>query len=211
VHLSAQILGLIDISGSMADPLPGGKESKLSATMLAAEQGAGLLMDTTQVSVWVFATQLDGNKDYKLVRPYTALGGGGRAALLGTLSSVRVKPNGNTGLYDSVLAAYQAARRAWTPGRINLLLVATDGKNDDPTGGINRAQLLSSLRKLQDPRRPLPILFIGLSGGIDKHELQDIAGATGGKVYVTNKPSGIRQIFFDALAGLACQPPACRQ
>ncbi len=50
-----------------------------------------------------------------------------------------------------------------------------------------------------------------LSGGIDAGELQDIAGATGGKVYVTKNPSGIRQIFFDALAGLACQPPACRK
>jgi hypothetical protein len=64
---------------------------------------------------------------------------------------------------------------------------------------------------LQDPRRPLPILFIGLSGGVDPNELQDIAGVTGGKVYVTKTPSGIKQIFFDALASLACQPPACRR
>jgi hypothetical protein len=211
VHLSAQILGLIDISGSMADKLPGGTETKLSATVKAAQEGVGLLLDTTQVSIWVFATQLDGNRDYRMVRPYASLAGAGRLGLVNALGQVRVKPNGNTGLYDSVLAAYQAARRAWTPGRINILLVATDGKNDDSTGGLSRPQLLSALRKLQDPRRPLPILFIGLSGGIDPGELSDIAGVTSGKVYVTKNPSGIRQIFFDALAGLACQPPACRQ
>jgi Bacterial extracellular solute-binding protein/von Willebrand factor type A domain len=211
VHLSAQLLGVIDVSGSMADPLPGGTETKLSATIKAAQQGAGLLLDSTQVSLWVFATQLDGDRDYRVIRPYTSLADGGRGALVDALGQVRVKQNGNTGLYDTVLAAYQAARRAWTPGRINVILIATDGKNDDPTGGIDRARLLSSLRKLQDPRRPLPILFIGLSGGIDPKELQDIAGATSGKVYVTRNPSGIRQIFFDALAGMACQPPACRR
>jgi hypothetical protein len=211
VHLSAQILGLVDISGSMADPLPGGTATKLSATIRAAQEGVGLLLDTTQVGLWVFSTQLDGNRDYRMIRPYTSLAGAGRAGLIGALGQVRVKQNGNTGLYDSVLAAYQAARRGWTPGRINVLLIATDGKNDDPTGGLSRPQLLSALRKLQDPRRPLPILFIGLSGGIDPAELRDIAGVTSGKVYVTKNPSGIRQIFFDALAGLACQPPACRR
>jgi hypothetical protein len=211
VHLSAEILGLIDVSGSMADKLPGGTETKLTATLKAAEEGVGLLLDSTQVGVWVFATQLDGDRDYRVVRPYTALADGGRLALVGALSSIRVKPGGNTGLYDSVVAGYQAARRAWTPGRINVMLVATDGKNDDPTGGLNRAQAISALQKMQDPRRPLPILFIGLSGGIDPGELQAMAGATGGKVYVTKDPSGIRQIFFDALSSLACQPPACRR
>jgi Bacterial extracellular solute-binding protein len=210
VHLSAEILGVIDVSGSMAERLPGGRETRLSATVKAAQQGVGLLLSTTEVSIWVFATQLQGNQDYRVVRPYTPLAGSGRGALVAALGQVRVRPNGNTGLYDTVLAAYQAARRAWIPGRINLVLIATDGKNDDPTGGISRAQLLAGLHRMQDPRRPLPILFIGLSGGIDRGELQEIAGATGGKVYVTKEPSGIRQIFFAALAGLACQPPACR-
>ena len=211
VHLAAELMGVIDISGSMADPLPNGTDTKLSAVLKAALQGASLLMDSTEVSVWEFATQLDGNKDYRVIRPYQPLGNGGRAALVQQLSEVHVKPNGNTALYDTVYAAYQAARKAWTPGRINVMLVATDGKNDDPAGGLTRAQLLSKLHAMQDPRRPLPILFMGLSGGIDVNELQAIAGATGGKVYVTKDPSGIRQIFFDALADMACQPPACRR
>lgn len=209
VHLAAQLLGVVDISGSMADPLPGSTDSKLSGVIKGAADGLGLLLDSTQVSVWEFATNLDGNADYRIALPYTALGGGGRAAVYNALSRVAVKPNGDTALYNTVLAAYQTARRGWTPGRINLVLIATDGHNDDPAGGLNRPQLLDALRKLQDPRRPLPILFLGLSGGIDVGELQDIAGVTGGKVYVTNNPSGIRQIFFDALSTLTCQPPAC--
>ena len=37
---------------------------------------------------------------------------------------------GGTGLYDTTLAAYQEARRTWMPGRINIVLIATDGRND---------------------------------------------------------------------------------
>jgi hypothetical protein len=211
VHLSARLLGIIDISGSMSERLPGSTETRLSAAIKASQEGAGLLLDSTTVGVWVFATQLEGNRDYRVIFPPRQLGDGGREALINALGQIRVKPDGNTGLYDTVLAAYQEARRSWTAGQINLLLITTDGQNDDPGGGISRAQLLAELGKLQDPRRPLPILFIGLSGGVDPAELNDIAGVTGGKVYVTKDPSGIRQIFFDALSNLACQPPACRR
>jgi hypothetical protein len=134
----------------------------------------------------------------------------GRGALLGALGGIKVQPNGNTGLYDTTLAAYRDARRNWAPGRINVMLIATDGKNDD-AHSISRAELIGELTKLNDPRRPLPILFIGIGGGIDPKELNDIANATGGKVFLSKEPSGIRQIFFAALAGLACQPPTCKR
>ncbi|HKT04477.1 MAG TPA: substrate-binding domain-containing protein [Rugosimonospora sp.] len=209
VHLSARILGLIDVSAAMGTPIPGTGDTRLSATIAAAQQGAGLLMDSTQVSVWTFAAQLDPPRDYRTVLGYQGLGYGGRALLADVLGQVRVQPGSRTALYDTMLAAYQQARRDWTPGQINLVLVATDGDADN-SSSITRAQLISRLRALQDPRRPLPILFIGLHGGIDPRPLQDIAGATGGRVYITATPDGIRQVFFDALATLTCQPPACR-
>jgi von Willebrand factor type A domain len=210
VHLSARILGVIDISGSMGEPIPGTGDTRLSATIKAAQQGVGLLLDSTQVSVWVFSTQLDAGRDYRIVVRYQPLAEGGRASLVAQLGQVRVKPGGRTALYNTTLAAYQEARRRWTPGQINVILIATDG-GDDNASGITHVQLVTELGKLQDPRRPLPILFIGLSGGVDPRPLQDIAAVTGGKVYIAKDPSGIRQIFFDALGDLACQPPLCRR
>ncbi|MEJ3744391.1 substrate-binding domain-containing protein [Actinomycetes bacterium KLBMP 9797] len=208
VHLSARILGVVDVSGSMAERVPGG-DTRLGATMRAAQEGVGLLLDTTDVGVWLFSTALEGDRPYRVLAPTRPLSEQ-RGQLVGRLGQVRANSGGATALYDTTLAAYQSARRNWAPGRINVVLIATDGK-DDNASRISRAQLLAGLRELHDPRRPLPILFIGIGGDIDRGELNEIAKATGGRVFESREPSGIRQIFFSALADLSCQPPSCRQ
>jgi len=96
------------------------------------------------------------------------------------------------------------------PGRINLVLVATDGRNEDAQS-INRAQLLAELGKLVDPRRPLPILFFAMGPGVDLGELNEIAKVVDGRVYNAAQPSDIRPIFFSALSDFGCQPPSCRE
>jgi hypothetical protein len=207
VQLSARILGVIDVSGSMAEDVPVGR-TRLSATIRAAQEGLGLLLDTTEVGIWLFSTRMDGDRDYRVLANPRPLGQS-RAELSARLGRVQVRPDGGTGLYDTTLAAYREARRSWVPGRINVVLIATDGRNDDPDS-ISRARLLAELRKLHDPRRSLPILFIGIGGGVSSGELNEIAAATGGRVFLTREPSGIRDIFFTALSDLGCQPPSCR-
>ena len=192
----------------MAEQVPGGG-SRLALTIDAAQQGLGLLLDTTEVGIWLFSTKLDGDRDYRvLARPRPL--GEARDQLRQRLGQVRVKPDGDTGLYDTTLAAYREARRTWAPGRINVLLIATDGKNDDASS-ISRSELLAELKKLNDPRRPLPIVFMGIGGDIDPDELDDIASATDGRVFQAKKASDIRDIFFTALSDFSCQPPSCRR
>ena len=209
VQRSARILTVIDVSGSMAATVPGRDETRLSGTIKAAQEGAGLLRDNSELGIWVFSTRIDGERDYRSVLPVAPLGPR-RTELRRRLDEVRVKPDGHTGLYDTTLAAYRDARRNWTPGRINLVLIMTDGRNDDTTS-ISRERLLTELQKLQDPRRPLPLLFIGIGDDIDRSELQGIASVTGGRLFITKEPGGIRQIYFSALADLACLPPECRR
>ncbi|PMR58772.1 hypothetical protein C1A38_22880 [Verrucosispora sp. ts21] len=208
VQRSARILTLLDVSGSMAAQVPGGG-TRLDATVRAAEEGAALLLDNSELGVWAFATNLDGERDHQEILPVAPLGAQ-RDRLAEALAAVRVEPQGGTGLYDSTLAAYRDARRNWTPGRINLVLVMTDGRNED-ADSIGRAALLAELKRMQEPRRPLPIIFIGLGGAIDPEELEAIAKVTGGRVFVTAQPSGMRRIFFSALADLSCLPPECRR
>ncbi|MEH0846295.1 VWA domain-containing protein, partial [Micromonospora sp. CPCC 205711] len=209
VQRSARILTVIDVSGSMAAQVPGSGGTRLDATLAAAREGAGLLLDNSELGVWVFSTKVDGDRDYREILPVHPLRVQ-RAALAQRLAEVRVKPNGGTGLYDTTLAAYRDARRHWTPGRINLVLVMTDGRNED-TESIGRTKFLAELRALQDPRRPLPIVFIGLGRDVDPEELNAIAKVTGGQVFRTDQPKGMRQIFFSALANLSCLPPECRR
>jgi Bacterial extracellular solute-binding protein/von Willebrand factor type A domain len=209
VHISARMLAVLDISGSMDAQVPGTGDTRLSATVKAAQGGVGLLLGTTEIGIWTFSTDLDGDRDYREVVPVGPVGPR-RAEIVQRLGQVRVKPNGATGLYDTTLAAYRDGERNWTAGRINLVLVLTDGK-DDNASGIGRAELLRELAALQDRKRPLPILFIGVGPDIDPAELNQIAEATGGRVALTPNPAGIRQIFFTALAEFSCLPPKCRR
>ncbi|SCG78615.1 ABC-type molybdate transport system, substrate-binding protein [Micromonospora echinaurantiaca] len=210
VQRSARILTVLDISGSMAAPVPGTGETRLDATVKTAREGSGLLLDSSELGIWVFSTKVDGDRDYREILPVAPLRRAQRERLAEQLAAVRVKPQGGTGLYDTTLAAYREARRHWTPGRINLVLVMTDGQNEDEES-IGRAKFLAELARLQDPRRPLPIVFIGLGKDVDPDELTAIADATGGRVFRAEQPSGIRQIFFSALADLSCLPPECRR
>ncbi|MEH1169804.1 substrate-binding domain-containing protein [Micromonospora sp. CPCC 205539] len=209
VQRSARILTVIDVSGSMDARVPGTGETRLAATVKAAREGAGLLLDNSELGIWVFSTKVDGDRDYREVLPVAPLRVQ-RARLADRLANVRVKAGGGTGLYDATLAAYRDARQHWTPGRINLVLVMTDGRNEDDES-IGRSKFLAELTRLQDPRRPLPIVFIGLGRDVDPDELTAIATVTGGQVFRTEQPSGIRQIFFSALADLSCLPPDCRR
>ncbi|TWJ25324.1 ABC-type molybdate transport system substrate-binding protein [Micromonospora endolithica] len=209
VQRSARILTVLDISGSMAARVPGG-DTRLDATLEAAREGSGLLLDNSELGVWVFSTRVTGDRDHREILPVGPLNTAQRQRLAERLAEVRVKPGGGTGLYDTTLAAYRDARRNWTPGRINLVLVMTDGRNEDEDG-IGRTKFLAELTKLQDPRRPLPVVFIGLGPDVDPDELSAVTKVTGGQVFRTDQPSGIRRIFFAALADLSCLPPECRR
>lgn len=208
VNLSGRVQVLLDVSGSMAEPVPGTGRNRMAVTLQAAELGIGLMRPTTKIGVWLFSTNLDGDRDYRELLPVKPIAEQVSSGELGKLRQVQALENGATGLYDSTLAIYQAARQNFEPGRINTVIVMTDGRNEDPNS-ISRDQLLAELAKLQDPQRPIRIVGIGIGPDIDVGELQAIAGATGGQAFTTPDPKKIGDIFYAALSRVLCQPPAC--
>jgi hypothetical protein len=208
VNLSGRVQVLLDVSGSMAEPVPGTGRNRMAVTLQAAELGIGLMKPTTKIGVWLFSTNLDGDKDYKELLAVKPIAEQVSSGELGKLRQVQALENGATGLYDSTLAIYQAARQNFEPGRINTVIVMTDGRNED-ANSISRDQLLAELAKLQDPQRPIRIVGIGIGPDIDVGELQAIAGATGGQAFTTPDPTKIGDIFYAALSRVLCQPPAC--
>jgi hypothetical protein len=182
----------------------------MAVTLQAAELGMGLMKQTTKVGVWLFSTNHDGpNKDYKELIPVSPLADQKTNGSVGKLRAVQALPNGATGLYDSTLAAFKSATQNFEAGRINLVVVLTDGRNEDKNG-ISRQQLLHELGTLRDPRRPVQIIGIGIGPDIDEAELKAIAGATGGQSFTTPDPTKIGDIFYAALSKLLCQPPNCQ-
>lgn len=205
--LPSRLLSVVDVSGSMADVVPGTGQTRLQLTLSAALQGLGLYSDDSEIGLWTFSTNLDGNRDYRELVPVGPLATQ-RAALAAAIARIQVKQGGATGLYDTVLAAYQRVSRNWDPARSNALLVFTDGQNEDPQG-ISRQTLLSELATLYNKDRPVRIVFLGLGPDVNADELNSIAKITHGLAIVTRDPGKIREIFLQALAVRPCQPPNC--
>lgn len=208
VNRSARLLAVIDVSGSMNAEIPGaGGLTRIDATAQAAQQGMGLFKDTTDVGLWAFSTNLDGDRDYRQLAPIGPMSTQ-RSRLVELAGSVRGLTGGKTNLYDTVLAAYQTVKQGWDPARLNVVVVLTDGRDDD-VSSINRDQLIAELTRQNDPNRPLRIIFIGIGQDVDAAELDQIAATTGGRAFTTPNPAGIREVFAAALAEMTCLPPEC--
>lgn len=202
INLSARVQVLIDVSGSMNAQVPGTGLNRMQVTMQAAAKAMRLFKPATQLRMLAFSTRLDGDKDYRELLPMAPVAQHLASGALEKLAQVKATPDGGTGLYDSVLDTYRTARREWEPGRLNLVIVMTDGRNEDPHG-ISRADLLTELGKLQDPRRPIPLIGVGIGPDADKSELDQLTAATGGQAFVAPDPAKITDVFFGALSRIA--------
>ncbi|MGH3380889.1 MAG: substrate-binding domain-containing protein [Actinoallomurus sp.] len=207
--LGARMLILLDVSPSMADPVPPTKDTRIRATGRAAIQGTRILSDNSQVALWEFATQLDGDRDYRQLVPYRPLTqkvglGTQRDALIDAFNTAQPTQGRRTGLYDSVLAAYRQAVRTYQPDRNNVLVVLTDGMNYDPGHTLLLQELLKELGRAADPLKPVAIVPIAFGPDIDPEPLRQIARATGGQSFVTLDPGQIQGVFLDMLIRLTC-------
>lgn len=207
--LGARMLILLDVSPSMADAVPGTRDTRLSATATAATQGLRILSDNSQVGLWEFATGLDGPRDHRQLVPFRGLAAkaGGRTQrdlLVGAFGAAHPVPGTRTGLYDSILAAYREAVRTYQPDHNDVLIVLTDGVDYDPGREISLPTLLAQLHRAADPMRPVAVVPIAFGPDIDAAPLQQIAAATGGQAFVTLDPRQIQQVFLQMLIRLTC-------
>ncbi|MER6592762.1 substrate-binding domain-containing protein [Micromonospora purpureochromogenes] len=195
---SGRMLAVIDVSGSMKAKVPSaGNATREQVTVAAASRGLGLFDDSWSIGLWTFSTELVGSRDWREVVPINRLSTN-RGLLEQGLA--RISPSrGNTGLYDTVLEAYKRVQQDWEPGRVNSIVLFTDGKNDDQNG-ISQASLISQLKQLNDDERPVQVVIIGIGNEVSKTELQSITNVTGGGTFVTEDPSKIGDIFLKAIA-----------
>ncbi len=196
---SGRTLMVIDISGSMQAKVPtAANATREQVAVGAAQRALRYFDDSWQVGLWVFSTLLDGSNDYKQLRPIAPLANQ-RNDLNAALSTITAKPNGHTGLYDTVLAGYSAVLEGWAPDRVNSVIVMTDGKNEDPQG-ISLDQLVDSLHRIADPSKPIQTIMIGIGPEVNQAELNKIASATGGGAFVATDPAQTPEIFLQAIA-----------
>ncbi|MFK0244785.1 VWA domain-containing protein [Amycolatopsis azurea] len=200
VNVSARVQVLVDVSGSMSAPVPGTGKSRLQVTLEAAENALHLFKPTSQIRFLAFATKMDGERDYREILPMAPVGQ--QLAAVERLRAVRAVPDGRTGLNDSVLDVYRLARKEWAQGKLNLVIVMTDGRDTDPEG-VGRENLVAELGKLRDPDRPVPLIAIGIGPEADETELAQLVAPAGGQVFLSRDPAKIGEVFYGALGRIA--------
>ena len=197
----ANVLAAIDTSGSMAEQAPGLPVSKLAVFQKAAAQAVTLFNARSRLGLWEFSSLLDGPRDYRQLvpaRPLAARVGrvDQRALIIGT--TARMRPVGNTGLYDTIDAGYRQVRRSWRADQQNILVVMTDGKNED-LSGLSLPQLVSSLTAQVDPKRPVTVILIAYGSDADVVSLGKAAAAVHGRTYWAKNPADIGKVFLAAM------------
>ncbi|GAA1764880.1 substrate-binding and VWA domain-containing protein [Luedemannella helvata] len=199
VTAPSRMLAIIDVSGSMGQLVPtAGNATREQVTVEAAKGGLALFDDDWSVGLWTFSTFLDGNKDYQQLVPIAPISSQ-RNKLLAALNTITPKNGGATGLYDTMLAGYREVKKGWAPGRVNSMVILTDGQNED-SNSISLDGLLEQLRKEADPEKPIQVIAIGIGEDASRTELEKIVRVTGGGVFIAKDPAQIGDIFLQAIA-----------
>ena len=197
----ARMLVVMDTSGSMARSASG--ITRIALAQEAADTALASVPDTSEMGLWTFSSRQNGSVDYREVVPIRGLADPvgahtQRDALDAGFAEAARSVKGDTGLYDTVAAAYAHLQETYDPTLVNTLVVITDGTNDDPDGGLTMAQLISRLRD-SDPTKHISVALVGITKDADVTALRAIASATNGRVYVADRADSIKTVLINAL------------
>jgi Ca-activated chloride channel family protein len=205
VTRATNVLLIFDCSGSMAGKVKGTSKSRLDLTKQAAVNALSLFDDEARVGVWSFSTSSAG-KDYREVLSIGALGDSNagtshRDALLRAIDGL--KPGGNTGLYNTVWAAEQNVRSSFQSGAVNMVVLLTDGADDNNISNtIALEKLINDLKaESADAAKRIPVVTVGLGIDSDSQILRQISGATQAPSYSSPTSFDISQVLLSALFG----------
>lgn len=193
VRKRANVLFLLDVSGSMDEPISAA-DTKLTQARKAIQSALGHFTTGDDVGLAAFAQAPDGAMVPGLVSPVADIGSS-RDAFLGALGGIASM--GDTPLYQAVdtFAAQQAA--SWSAERINAIVLLSDGENDAPNAPtIGADQMLANLQNLH---HSTPVLVFTLAYGADADvaTLQSISSATGAHYYDATDPTKVGDVLGD--------------
>jgi Ca-activated chloride channel family protein len=201
-----RVLALVDVSGSMAQSVPGGQPlSRIELARTAVRGSLELFPRGTVAGLWRFSSDLTPSTNYEQLMPLTPLTARSRRDFTASLDRLTAVPNGGTGLYDSVLAAVRYVRSGYDASRVNSVVVLSDGRNEYASAhGITKDYLLRALRKEAEPDRPVPVISVAYGPDSDIAALRAVSDVTGGMVYTARDPRDLPVIFRDAIGHRVC-------
>lgn len=206
---SFQLLSIFDVSGSMNDKV--GTTTRAKITQEAAGIALNALPASTKLGLWVFSSDKGGpGVDYKELAPLGELSNDQhRARMAAAAASLTKEVEGWTGLYDTIWAGYQAVKANYDPKRVNAVVILTDGKNEDPNGGLTLDQLLAKIKADANPERPIAITTIGIGPDVDAAALQKISRSSFSDYYGAPSPADMTNVLAKALFDHQCKDGVC--
>ncbi|GAA6524360.1 substrate-binding domain-containing protein [Intrasporangium sp. DVR] len=205
---SFQLLSVFDVSGSMNEEV--GNTTRVKITQEAAGIALNALPRSTKLGLWVFSSDKGGGRDYKELVPIGLLSEDAhRAKMAVAATSLSKEVEGWTGLYDTIWAAYSKVKASYDPTRVNAVVILTDGKNEDPGGGLSLEQLLARIKEATDPKRPIAITTIGIGPGVDADSLRKISRSSFSDYYGAENPADMTTVLAKALFDHECRDGVC--
>lgn len=200
IRKPSAILQLIDISGSMDEGIAAGK-TRLDGAIEGSRTTLGEVRSTDEIGVWAFttglSTKIDGTNypGIGVVREFGELGGD-KEGLRSDIADLSQAKRGGTPLYDAVSEAYDYMKKHAESGRINALVVLSDGEDTDSSTSLpSLVQKINADQKEGGNDSPVRIFAIAYSSNADIDSLQKLASASGGQVFDATDPQKITDTF----------------
>jgi Ca-activated chloride channel family protein len=192
VRKRAQVLFLMDVSGSMDEPISA-TDTKLTAAKAAIAQALSHFTAGDNVGLAAFAQSPEGVLLPGSVSPVADIGAN-RDAFLGALGGLQSM--GDTPLFQAVDSFATQQAQSWSADRITAIVLLSDGENDTNTPTIGADQMLATLHQLH---HSTPVLVFTLAYGADADvaTLQSISSATGAHYYDATDPSTLQAVLGD--------------
>ncbi|MFF2276963.1 VWA domain-containing protein [Agromyces sp. NPDC058126] len=193
VRKRAQVLFLVDVSGSMEERIPTG-ETKLAAAKQAIEKALGHFSKGDNVGLAAFSAVDDGPVTPGLVSP-VADARTDRTKFLDALGAL--EPVEFTPLYTAIDTFAKQRGDDWDPERINAIVLLSDGTNEtlgpSPT---SKKQMLAGLERLHDDT-PVLVFTLAYGANADTKTLREISTATGAQYYDATDPTKLTAVLGD--------------
>jgi len=200
IRKPSSVLEVIDISGSMDDPIGDGR-SKLDGAIEGAQTTLGHFRRTDEVGVWAFTTGISSSagENLAVLRDVSPLASD-LEALQSSIEDLKFSNRQGTPLYDAIAVAYDEMKQRAEPGRINAIVVLSDGQDTDSATSLDSliAKIGKSSREGSDAA-PVRIFPIAYGEGADTSALQRIAEATGGQWFDASDPAKIDLVFASVI------------
>lgn len=192
VRKRANVLFLLDVSGSMDEPISA-TETKLSQAKKAIESALEHFTAGDDVGLAAFAQAPDGTLVPGAVRPVADIATTREDFIAGLRG---ITSMGDTPLYQAVASYAQAQAAAATPDHINAIVLLSDGENDVKVPTTDVATMNAALAGIPHDKHVL-IFTLAYGADADVATLQGIAGATGAHYYDATDPTTLSEVLGD--------------